>query len=203
MVHPGKARQGELNLARLRAPRDRTQPHDSPTAFIPVLSQPPPSQAHAIGLPRMARAPPKLAGAPVNTMLFRCALARRCDSDASGHADHVPRSAAGNWGTVTTRSRLALAVLFVQDRTHTHRRDPPTCTTKSPSSPPVLPGCALADWQAWQVHDAADVGRQRYGTFRLNFHRFDRFELDLRGHTQPQGAAFSCLRLRWAYMVLI
>ena len=24
-----------------------------------------------------------------------------------------------------------------------------------------------------------------YGTFRLNFHRFDRFELDLRGHTQP------------------
>ena len=22
-------------------------------------------------------------------------------------------------------------------------------------------------------------------TFRLNFHRFDRFELDLRGHTQP------------------
>ena len=24
-----------------------------------------------------------------------------------------------------------------------------------------------------------------YGTFRLNFHRFDRFELDLRGYTQP------------------
>ena len=24
-----------------------------------------------------------------------------------------------------------------------------------------------------------------YGTFRLNFQRFDRFELDLRGHTQP------------------
>ena len=24
-----------------------------------------------------------------------------------------------------------------------------------------------------------------YGTFRLNFHHFDRFELDLRGHTQP------------------
>ena len=24
-----------------------------------------------------------------------------------------------------------------------------------------------------------------YGTFRLNFHRFDRLELDLRGHTQP------------------
>ena len=24
-----------------------------------------------------------------------------------------------------------------------------------------------------------------YGSFRLNFHRFDLFELDLRGHTQP------------------
>ena len=24
-----------------------------------------------------------------------------------------------------------------------------------------------------------------YGTFRLNFHRFDRFELDLRGYTKP------------------
>ena len=24
-----------------------------------------------------------------------------------------------------------------------------------------------------------------YGTFRLNFHRFDRFELGVRGHTQP------------------
>ena len=42
-----------------------------------------------------------------------------------------------------------------------------------------------------------------YGTFRLNFHRFDRLELDLPGHTQPQGAAFSCLRLKWADMVLI
>ena len=47
------------------------------------------------------------------------------------------------------------------------------------------------------------VPRLEYGTFRLNFHRFDRFELDLRGHTQPWGAAFSCLRLKWADMVLI
>ena len=45
--------------------------------------------------------------------------------------------------------------------------------------------------------------RHMYGTSRLNFHRFDRFELDLRGHTQPQGAAVSCLRLEWADMVLI
>ena len=42
-----------------------------------------------------------------------------------------------------------------------------------------------------------------YVTFRPNFHRFDRFELDLRGHIYVQGAAFSCLRLKWADMVLI
>ena len=42
-----------------------------------------------------------------------------------------------------------------------------------------------------------------YGTFRLNFHHFDRFELDLRGHTHVRGAALSCLRLKWADMVLI
>ena len=29
------------------------------------------------------------------------------------------------------------------------------------------------------------LGPASYVTFRLNFHRFDRFELDLRGHTQP------------------
>ena len=29
------------------------------------------------------------------------------------------------------------------------------------------------------------VSSAGYGTFRLNFHRFDRFELDPRGHTQP------------------
>ena len=42
-----------------------------------------------------------------------------------------------------------------------------------------------------------------YGTFRLNFHRFDRIKLDLHGHTHVRGAAFSCLRLKLADMVLI
>ena len=42
-----------------------------------------------------------------------------------------------------------------------------------------------------------------YGTFRLNSHRFDRFEPNPRGHTQPWGAALSCLRLKWADMALI
>ena len=42
-----------------------------------------------------------------------------------------------------------------------------------------------------------------YGTFRPNFHHFDRFELDLRGHTRARGAALSCLRLKSADMVLI
>ena len=35
-----------------------------------------------------------------------------------------------------------------------------------------------------------------YVTFRLNFHHFDRLELDLRGHIHARGAAFSCLRLK-------
>ena len=42
-----------------------------------------------------------------------------------------------------------------------------------------------------------------YVTFRLNFHHFDRLELDLRGHIHVRGAAFSCLRLKLAYIVLI
>ena len=42
-----------------------------------------------------------------------------------------------------------------------------------------------------------------YVTFRLNFHHLDRFELDLRGHTHVRGAAFSCLRLKLAEIVLI
>ena len=43
----------------------------------------------------------------------------------------------------------------------------------------------------------------RYGTFRLNFHHIDHFELDLRGYIHVRGAAFSCLRLKWADIVLI
>ena len=44
---------------------------------------------------------------------------------------------------------------------------------------------------------------QRYVTFRLDFHHFDHFELDLRRHIHVRGAAFSCLRLKWADIVLI
>ena len=40
-------------------------------------------------------------------------------------------------------------------------------------------------------------------TFRLNFRHFDHSELDLRGHIHAQGAAFSCLRLKLADIVLI
>ena len=43
----------------------------------------------------------------------------------------------------------------------------------------------------------------RYGTFRLNFHHFDHFELDLCRHIHVRGAAFACLRLKWADIVLI
>ena len=44
---------------------------------------------------------------------------------------------------------------------------------------------------------------QRYVTFRLNFHHFDRFELDLHGHIHMQGATCSWFRLKLADMVLI
>ena len=47
------------------------------------------------------------------------------------------------------------------------------------------------------------AGTLSYVTFRLNFHRFDRFELNLRGHIRVRGAAFSCLRLKLADIVLI
>ena len=43
----------------------------------------------------------------------------------------------------------------------------------------------------------------QYGTLGPNFHHFDRFELDLRAHIHVRGAALSCLRLKWADMVLI
>ena len=49
-------------------------------------------------------------------------------------------------------------------------------------------------------HPGRDPG---YFTFRLNFHHFDRFELDLRRHIHVRGATFSCLRLKLADMVLI
>ena len=42
-----------------------------------------------------------------------------------------------------------------------------------------------------------------YVKFRQQFLYFGHFELDVRGYTQAQGAAFSCLRLKLADMVLI
>ena len=47
------------------------------------------------------------------------------------------------------------------------------------------------------------AGDIAYVTFRLDFHRFDRLELDLRGRRHVQGAAFSCVRLKSADIVLI
>ena len=58
----------------------------------------------------------------------------------------------------------------------------------------IFPRSSIAAGSFWNYRG--------YGTFRLNFHRFDRFELDLRGHIHVQGAAFSCLPLKWADMVL-
>ena len=55
--------------------------------------------------------------------------------------------------------------------------------------------------QNW-VRTVGQVG-SGYATFGLNFHHFGRSELDLRGHTHVRGAAFSCLRLKWADLVLV
>ena len=48
------------------------------------------------------------------------------------------------------------------------------------SSKPVIVGQMTG-----ALTEIIPISRQLYGTFRLNFHRFDRFELDLLGHTQP------------------
>ena len=63
-----------------------------------------------------------------------------------------------------------------------------------PSTPPKYTDANQVLSALAAEYSRADV--PVYGTFRLNFHRFDWFELDLRGHTQPWGAAFSCLRLK-------
>ena len=53
------------------------------------------------------------------------------------------------------------------------------------------------------IDHLTNYGERMSGTFRLTFHHFDRFELDLRRHIHVRGAAFSCLRLKLADIVLI
>ena len=60
-----------------------------------------------------------------------------------------------------------------------------------------------ADGGAPRVQCVAACPSPGYVTFRLNFHHFDHFELDLRGHMHVRDAAFSCLRLKLADIVLI
>ena len=84
----------------------------------------------------------------------------------------------------------------------------------------ILPAVHRSTWFDWldNVHDWC-VSRQlwwghripayrvvivrHFVTFRLNFHHFDQFELDPRGDMHVRGAAFSCLRLKLADIVLI
>ena len=61
-------------------------------------------------------------------------------------------------------------------------------------------GCGAAENAALKVHGFSG---EVYVTFWPNFHHFDRFELDLRGHMHVWGAALSCLRFKRADMVLI
>ena len=68
--------------------------------------------------------------------------------------------------------------------------------------------CLVASIEFWRSTES-ELVNTTYGTFRLNFHHFDCFELDLRGHSHVRdhshvrGAALSCLRLKLANMVLI
>ena len=55
---------------------------------------------------------------------------------------------------------------------------------------------------ARSLKDEREAGNL-YVTFRLDFHHFDHFELDLRGHIHVRGAAFFWLRLELADIVLI
>ena len=45
-----------------------------------------------------------------------------------------------------------------------------------------------------QARSSGNVLKVRHFYFRPNFHHVDRFALNLRGHTDVRGAAFSCLR---------
>ena len=70
------------------------------------------------------------------------------------------------------------------------RRDAPKCSADAPgrhsSYRIAREGANLAINASTGGNVVANgVAIVRYGTFRLNFHRFDRFELDLRGRTQP------------------
>ena len=74
------------------------------------------------------------------------------------------------------------------------------------SRQPGKEGGAAAVESAEQVlRTIATMLRVRHGVrpFRLNFHHFDHFELDLCGHMHVRGAVFSCLRLKLADIVLI
>ena len=74
------------------------------------------------------------------------------------------------------------------------------CACSTPAPPPATtPAACPFPWTG----PADGTGRAAYGTFRADFHHFDRIELDLRGNTHVRGAAFSCPRLKLADMVLI
>ena len=64
-------------------------------------------------------------------------------------------------------------------------------------------GPAFVNLLMGRANPSGRLTQNWYGTFRADFHHFDRIELDLRGNTHVRGAAFSCPRLKLADMVLI
>ena len=107
----------------------------------------------------------------------------------AGSVGVVPKPPSSSSGASRRRCSTTLAGAPGTARSRRRRAAGRSRRPASPSRPG--PGCS-GDWESRPLPGrcsargtAARLQRSRrtYGTFRLNFHRFDRFELDLRGHT--------------------
>ena len=101
-------------------------------------------------------------------------------------------------------------LLFTPPAAFSHVTHPPQPTrcTGTIQVPGAWEAQGYGSATAQMLHQVVtgDNARGTYLTFRLISHHFDRFELDLRGHRHAvhvRGAALSCLRLKWADIVLI
>ena len=86
---------------------------------------------------------------------------------------------------------------------HNPQREPTFVTNGSIVSPWQTAKDGLTPVGSGRATTSAMEQFSGYGTFRLNFHHFHRFELRFCEDTHVRGAAFSCLRLKLANMMLI
>ena len=166
---------------------------------------------------------PLLGGRAGGMLIGACdPILRRISLSLSPPEPALPRRRAAGPRPAPQRPTVAATRRFQPDGRPGHRRDQAAAAQHPARGLRVLrrgsaaagPTAPAAAWPASEAPAAAGAGqvlRARaqhqpavgYGTFRLNFHRFDRFELDLRGHTRARGATLSCLRLKLADIVLI